>query len=120
MTAGRIMACHDCDLLQYLGEVPEGSWLSLLTGLLFGYDLQVQSPKDASWFLDNPKAFVRLERRDGTRTQALRMTRDDDTEVKVMGAPVGHILNGELCTGTYENACSFMSADDRFLVLPGW
>lgn len=102
------------------GEIPDGSWLSLLTGLFLGYDVQVHNPKDASWFLDNPKAFVRLERPDGSKTQPLRMTRDKDTKVKVMGSPVGSIADLELCSGEFENACSFLSADERFWVLPGW
>ncbi|MDY0062861.1 MAG: C1 family peptidase [Myxococcota bacterium] len=98
----------------------DGDWLSLLTEGLLGYDIQFLMPKDETQLLSSDSAFLRMQRPDASRTEPLRLTHNVEGEMKVMGVTVGDLVELELCTGPFEDACSFLATANQFLVLPGW
>lgn len=101
-------------------ELPQGQWTSLVP-LPINLDLQFYRPSNAVDALFSP-VFVRGARTDGSILEPLRLTLNQDLDIRAMGQPVGSVRPASpgLCTGDYQTNCSLFGGPNGLVVLPGW
>ncbi|RJO63361.1 MAG: hypothetical protein C4523_20520 [Myxococcales bacterium] len=101
-------------------DLPDGSWSTF--DIPFGdFGFDIYQPEDLTSLVTDPKAFLRMKKSNGSKTDPIRLTMDG-TDVKAMGEPVGSLnpSNLGLCTGSFSDACGIFSLGEELNILPSW